>query len=120
MCTYAGTWATNSSPSASGGSYAYTNVSGAQVTVDFSGTYLAWVAKTCGWYGKAEVTLDGGTPVIVDLYSAGTVWKKTVYATGLLTDEPHSLVIRWLGSKNRRSSGTAIGVDAFDLINSAP
>lgn len=90
------------------------------MTVVFTGSYLDWVTKTCAWYGKAEVTLDDGTPVTVDLYSRGTVWKKTVYSTGLLKDQAHTLVIRWLGSKNWRSSGTAIGVDAFDVISSAP
>lgn len=74
------------------------------------------IAKTAPWYGEGVVTLDGRAPVTVDLYSGSTVWKKTVYNTGLLSDGPHTLVIRWLGSKNWRSSGTAVGVDAFDVI----
>jgi hypothetical protein len=86
------------------------------VTVEFTGRYLAWVAKTCPWYGRAEVTLDGGTPVIVDLYSGYTVWKKQVYNTGLLTDGPHTLVIKRTGSKYWRSSGAGVSVDAFDIL----
>jgi hypothetical protein len=114
---YAGTWSTGYTWSASGGSYVSGAGSAAQVTVTFTGRSLAWVAKTCPWYGRAQVTLDGGPPVTVDLYSAGITWKKRVYETGLLPGEgPHTLVIKWLGTKYWRSVGTAICVDAFDLL----
>ena len=82
----------------------------------FDGTYLAWVAKKGPAYGKAEVTLDTGTPVIVDLYSAADQYKKTVYNTGLLTTGVHTLTIKWLGTKNPAAKGTYIDIDAFDVI----
>jgi hypothetical protein len=113
---YVDTWNTGTTWSASGGSFRSSAASDDQVTVRFTGRYLAWVAKTCPWYGRAQVTLDGGPPVTVDLYSSSTVWKKQVYDTGLLTDEPHTLVIWCTGNKYWRSWGTSISVDALDIL----
>jgi hypothetical protein len=114
---YTGAWTPSAITwSASGGSYITANATGAQVTVNFTGSYLAWVAKTAPWYGKAQLKLDGGPAFQVDLYSATTGWKKQVYNTGLLTAGPHTLSIQWLGTKNTRSGGTTISVDAFDIL----
>jgi hypothetical protein len=84
--------------------------------VGFTGTYLAWYGQTAPWYGEAKVTLDGGEPFPVDLYSATTGWKKQVYNTGLLADTSHTLTIQWSGAKNPAASGTTIDVDAFDIM----
>jgi cell wall-associated NlpC family hydrolase/N-acetylmuramoyl-L-alanine amidase len=121
---YTGTWTTSATTwLASGGNYATVNATGAQVVVDFTGSYLAWVATTAPWYGKAQVTLVGGVDGVsadivttVDLYTATTGWKRQVYNTGLLTDGLHKLTITWLGTKYWRSTGTTISVDAFDVM----
>jgi hypothetical protein len=115
---YAGTWTKASSASASGGTYASGNVAGAKITLTFAGTYLTWFAKTAPWYGKAKVTLDGGTPVTVDLYSSAEAYKKQVYSTGLLAKKQHTLVIQWTGTKRTGSWGTAISADAFGVLGS--
>jgi uncharacterized protein YkwD len=114
--SYAGAWSTSWTWSASGGSFKYTNSPDASVTVRFEGTYLAWVAKTAPWYGKAAVSLDGGDPMYADLYSASTLYKRGVYNTGKLDDGPHTLTISWSGQKNAASSGYQIDVDTFDLL----
>jgi hypothetical protein len=113
---YAGVWTKGWSSSALGGSYVSGNVAGAKITITFTGSYVAWIAKTAPWYGKARVTLDGGTPVTVDLYSSAQVFGRRVYNTGLIANTPHTLVIQWTGSKRSSSSGTAISVDAFDVL----
>ena len=46
------------------------------MTATFTGTYLAWVTKTAPYCGKARVTLDGGAPTMVDLYSAAEANKQ--------------------------------------------
>jgi N-acetylmuramoyl-L-alanine amidase len=112
---YSGTWAKWTSAAASGGSFCYT-VAAANVTVNFTGSYLAWVADTGPIYGKAEVILDGGAPVTVDLYRAGYSGSQTVYRTASLTEGPHTLTIAWTGAKNASATNAVIGVDAFDLI----
>ncbi len=89
---------------------------GAKVTVDFTGTYLAWVATTGRTYGMARVTLDGGPPVVVDLFSWSTRYKQAVYNTGLVADGEHTLTIEWLGQKNSNAWFHQIDVDAFDIL----
>ncbi len=122
----AGTWSSHVGSWAlySGSGLMTANTAGAKMTVTFDGRYLAWVAKTTPWYGKAKVTLDAGTPdevvKIVDLYSWTQGYKRTVYNTGLLDEGSHTVVIEWLGEKYWRSAGTTISVDAFDLILALP
>jgi uncharacterized protein YkwD len=113
---YTGSWSTGWTWSASGGTFVSTSVSGSDVTITFSGTYLSWLARTTPWYGKAEVSLDGGDPVPVDLYSSTVGWKKAVYNTGLLDAGVHTIVISYTGTRNALASGTAISVDAADVI----
>jgi hypothetical protein len=112
---YTGTWTTSSSSSASGGNFRFANSAGSSVTVTFIGSYLSWVAKTSPVYGRAKVTLDGGTPVIVDLYSAKELWKQKVWETNPLVPGLHTVKIEWTGTKNSAATNTNIGVDAFDV-----
>jgi subtilisin family serine protease len=112
---WSGTWTTSSSTSYSGGSHRYANVSGASVTAVFSGTYLAWIAKTSPVYGKAKVTVDGTTTYLVDLYSAATGYKKKVWDSGILPSGLHTVRIEWTGQKSVSTGGTNISVDAFDV-----
>jgi hypothetical protein len=86
------------------------------VSLTFDGTYLSWLARTTPWYGRAEVTLDDTEPIMVDLYSSVVGWQKSVYSTGLLNAGTHTVVIKWTGAKNALSSGTAISVDAADVM----
>ncbi len=63
------------------------------VTVQFTGTSLTWVTKMSPRYGKARLTLDGGTPTIVDLYSATEVWQQKVWQSGTLEQGTHTVTI---------------------------
>ncbi len=113
---YAGTWTTSSSSAASAGNFRFANSTASSVTVTFVGSYLSWIAKKSPVYGKARVTLDAGTPVLVDLYSAKEVWKQKVWETKPLVPGTHTVKIEWTGTKNAAATGTNIGVDAFDVI----
>ena len=112
---YVGMWTASSSSSASGGSFRFADSAGSAVTVTFTGSYLAWIAKKSPVYGKAKVTVDGGTPMIVDLYSPSTLWKQKVWEK-TLGPGAHTLRIEWTGTKSTSATETNIGVDAFDLI----
>ncbi len=116
LLAYTGTWTVSSSSSASGGSFRYANAAGASVTATFKGTYLAWIAKKSPVYGVASVTLDGGTPVAVDLYSSSILWQKKVWETGTLASGTHTVTIRWTGDRNGHATDSNIGVDAFDVL----
>jgi hypothetical protein len=112
---YSGTWKTASAAGASGGSLAYADASGCSVTIDFVGTHLAWIAKESPVYGKATVTVDGGSAHTVDLYSKSTVWKHTVWETDTLSKDAHTVTIAWTGKKNTAATGTNINVDAISI-----
>jgi SpoIID/LytB domain protein len=112
---YGGLWSVIDSSLATDGSLKVLNSPGS-VTANFTGTYLAWVAKTAPYCGKAQVTLDGGSPTMVDLYSAVTANGQSVYNTGFLVAGPHTVTIEWTGTKNGAATNYQIGADAFDII----
>ena len=113
--TYAGTWTVASATAASGGSYRWANSSGMSVTATFSGTSLAWIAKKGPTYGIAKVSVDGGSPAMVDLYSGGALFQQKVWETGTLGAGFHTVKIEWNGTRNALSTNTNIDVDAFDV-----
>ena len=110
---YAGTWATFTTTSASGGSYTRANTSGASVTVSFTGTYLAWIATKGTTLGKAYVSLDGGTAVSVNLAASAVAYQQSVWNTGTLTAGAHTVKIWW---DTTNTAGKYISVDAFDVL----
>jgi hypothetical protein len=113
---YRGIWRVSSTPSASGGSFTYADSWGASVTAQFTGIYIAWMAKKSGLYGKAELTLDGGEPVTVDLYSAMSSYRQKVWNSGLLPYGVHTLKIRWTGVKNLAAGGTTVNLDGLQVM----
>jgi hypothetical protein len=112
---YRGVWTVSSGASASGGSFRFADSAEASLTITLKGTYLAWIAKKSPLYGRAKVTVDGGKPVTVDLYSARTLWQKKVWDTGRLAAGTHTVRIQWTGKKNPAADDTNIGVDAFEV-----
>ena len=113
---FEGVWATGTSPALSAGSYNWAYSEGAVARIEFVGTALEWITTKAPNYGIAKVTLDGGTPEYVDLYSATYAYKRSVWQASQLADEAHTLVIEWDGTKNASSTGTYIGVDAVDVV----
>jgi hypothetical protein len=113
---YSGSWQTVSSSLASGGSYAQTNSSGASLTIRFIGTNLVWIGKESPALGEAKVLVDGGAAHTVDLYSATTVSRHTIWQTGTLNQNvAHTVVISWTGKKRTAATGTSIDVDAIQI-----
>jgi hypothetical protein len=113
---YSGRWIRSSVGPASAGSFVYTDSPGASLTFHFMGSYCGWMAKTSDQYGKATVTLDGGAPSTVDLYSKKPVWRHIVWETKSLPFGDHTLKIQWTGKKKAVSKGTLINVDAIEIV----
>lgn len=103
------------SGSYSGGRQILAGPSWGAVSVSFVGTTLNWVSELGPNYGVASVSVDGGAPGSVDLYSPGSQPANTVYTTGELPYGPHTVTIGWTGRKNGASTGTYIPYDAFDI-----
>ena len=110
---YAGTWYTFSTSGASGGTYARADTSGASVTATFAGTYLAWIATAGTTLSKAYVSLDGKTPVSINLARTAVAYQQKVWNTGALASGKHIVKIWWDPAD---AAGKYISVDAFDVL----
>jgi hypothetical protein len=111
---YEGKWLDASNPAYSGGSYRYMTAAGA-ANVTFSGTQMTWVTSKGTSFGIARVSVDGGAPTQVDLYSATTQHRQAVWSTGALADGPHTVRIEWTGQRNASATNNYVGVDALDI-----
>ena len=80
------------------------------------GTSIRWIGYRGPDGGIAEVSVDGGTPVRVDTYSADFKVQEVLFTASGLEDKPHTLIIRATGEKNIRSTAAKIFVDAFDVV----
>ena len=89
---------------------------GASVTIAFTGTGLDWIARKGSSSGIARVTLDGTTPVTVDLYNSSTLYKQRVWSSGLLTSGAHTVKIEYTGTKRSAATSAAINIDALDAL----
>jgi hypothetical protein len=67
----------------------------APVSIAFSGTQLAVIARLGPDYGAATVTIDGDQqhPIIVNFYDANLQYQQTVWTTGSLADGDHVVTI---------------------------
>jgi hypothetical protein len=114
---YFGNWSTVSASGASGGSEKRGNTSSASLTVTFTGRQLDWIATTGSEMGKADVSLDGGAAVTVDLFSSETLYRQKVWSTGMLNNGTHKLEISW---NEENASGVYINIDALDVLGVLP
>jgi hypothetical protein len=113
---YTPSWPTSTYYLYSGGNEKYTYARGGAVCIPFWGASLDWIAKTGPQMGIALVSVDGGAPVQVDLYSASTKYQVSVWSTGDLAYGLHWVKIARSGTKNPNSTGTALTIDAVDVM----
>jgi hypothetical protein len=111
-----GPWTFTGGADDSGGSCRYTEDVGSSVTVKFSGTRITFVAATGLAVGEAKLTLDSGTPFLVDCYNATPIYQREVWSSGDLAPGTHYLRIECNGTCNPSSGGTGIYIDAFDVV----
>ncbi|MFF0084768.1 NPCBM/NEW2 domain-containing protein [Streptomyces canus] len=102
------------------GTNSWTETTGDSVAFAFTGTQLTFHAITDPGHGIAAVSLDGGAPVDVDLYSTGRTGDAPVWTSPTLPDGPHTFTLTSTGRKNAASSGTAVTVDRIDFVGEAP
>ena len=109
---YSSGWSTFATTGASGGSYKRANTGSASVTVCFTGTKLTWIATKGTTLGKAFVSLDGGTPVSVNLAASTVAYQQRVWTSGTLSSGQHTVKI-WRDPSSL--AGKYISIDAFDV-----
>ena len=114
---FSGAWAQESSGIAwSAGDAKITESAGAQATLTFRGTSVAWRSYRGPDAGIARVYLDGAFAAELDLYAPTHFVQDAVYTAGGLADGMHTLTVEAAGSRNPSSSAARVMVDAFDVI----
>lgn len=115
---YTGVWVTASDPTVSGGTAIESNQADATATLSFTGTKVSWIGYRCTCAaGIAEVSVDGGTPVQVDNYSATTEPQAVVFTSPTLPRGSHTLTITVTGQYDRAGNSAYVVIDAFDVSN---
>ncbi|MCA1833885.1 MAG: hypothetical protein LC750_14385 [Actinobacteria bacterium] len=100
---------------ASGGKYETTTMPGSNLYFTFHGTGIDWYTVTGPSQGKANVYIDGAFKGTIDNYASSTHYKvKRSYRS--LSDGAHTMRIVITGTKNTRSAGTSVCVDAWGII----
>lgn len=106
-----GDWATVNAGVYSAGSVIRTKNPGARFYATFYGNQVRWIGTVATTYGRARVSIDGGTPQEVVLTAPATEYNKVVFEkTGLSQNRIHTIVIQPLGT------GGTEGLAAIDAI----
>jgi hypothetical protein len=114
---YGGTgWTTLSNSSASGGSFHYARLSGNTVTFSFTGTGVRWIGQSSPYGGIANVQVDGVSAGSVNMYTAGTIYKKILFERTGLSNAAHTLRISVTGTSSPSAQSTTVYADAFDRL----
>ena len=110
---YQGSWARETNATYIGGAARACAVVGPRATYSaVNRSQLALVAQTGPNRGFANISIDGGPAIPVDLYSATRSGSKFVYVTTLMPRGTHTMVITARGTRNAASTGTSIDIDA--------
>jgi hypothetical protein len=111
---YSGTWSTQSSGSATGGSYAWSATKGAYAKYAFTGTGVRWIGIRSPNGGIAEVRIDGALVAKVNQYAGTTSWKQTMFEKTGLVAGSHTIEVRVTGTRDSRAANVRAYVDAFE------
>jgi hypothetical protein len=108
---YAG-WSGMPMATADGGTERVSDMTGAKVTLPFTGTSVTWETATGPDQGVARILVDGVPLTTVDNYSAAPVAKVRRTFT-VLTSGDHVLQVVVAGQHRAESTSSQVSVDAF-------
>jgi photosystem II stability/assembly factor-like uncharacterized protein len=113
---YAGEWAVQRGKDRSAGSACFSNSAGDTVQLTFVGESIKWIGSTGPDHGVAKVYIDDRYTKEVDLYRDAGSSMDEVFSVSDLRYGPHRVRVEISPSKNVRSSGNRVEVDAFDVF----
>jgi hypothetical protein len=112
--SYTGKWSTASSSGFSDGSATRSNEIGATASISFTGRSVRLIGSLSYKHGHAEVTIDGGPPTTVDLYTVGKVSRAVLFERYDLPAGEHVLTVRVTGNRHPDATDHRIEIDAVD------
>jgi hypothetical protein len=109
---YQGSWfaCTVCPPPTANNSYRYSTAGGAQATIRFNGTAISIYGVKDPSGGQASISVDGGTPVVVDTFAA-TCAAALLRTISGLTAADHTAVILNRGQRGSPGTGTVVAFD---------
>jgi hypothetical protein len=110
---YAGTWTTQTTTVATGGTRRFASLAGARATFTFTGRAIAWVAERGPGKGQADVWINDVFAGTVDLYNSSTRPRYIAFRRTFTASGPHTIQIRVRGTKRADATGTRIDLDSF-------
>lgn len=110
-----GCWEDRSDPQFSGEHVAVSLKKGCAAKFSFTGTRVDVVSASGPQLGKAKIYVDSVLSRTVDLYAARRNYQETVFTRTGMKRGVHTIRLEPSGSKNSRSSGYAVALDAFDV-----
>jgi len=113
---YTGVWNRSADSKASGGYLQSTTDSNVKITYTFYGTGIDWLATTTPTSRTVMVSIDGGQPVRVDLYSPSIKYEVPVFRVRNIPLGMHTIEIID-SERNSASSNNYIYSDAFRIVD---
>ena len=104
-------WQVYSNPNNSNGSAYFSEDPSANLTFSFTGTSAKVVGYKSGWYGIADVYIDGNKVGSIDYYGASTQYQQVLFQKSGLTSGSHVLKLVNTGTRNPSAIGNSINID---------
>jgi len=86
---------------------------GAALEAVFEGKRILWFSKLGDNCGRAEVSIDGGSPQIVDTYCSDDVWGVCAFRSELAKPGQHTIRITVRGDHNPRATDSLVFIDGL-------
>jgi photosystem II stability/assembly factor-like uncharacterized protein len=113
---YEGEWRIANGDDFSASSVSHSDVAHNEAILNFVGTGISWIGTTSNDQGIAEVYVDGDYMADVDQFSDTRATMVKVYSITDLAYAPHTIIVEVTGTKNPKSTGYRIEIDAFDVL----
>jgi len=97
-----------------------TNKANASVSLTANGSAFAFVTSVGPAMGQVEITLDGESMGMIDLYAPVETDRYVAWSTSFADFGTHTLTVTAMGTKNPLSTSTRIVLDAFAVVGNAP
>jgi photosystem II stability/assembly factor-like uncharacterized protein len=113
---YQGDWEVSEGNGFSASTVSHSNVAHNKAVLNFVGTGVVWIGTESNNQGVARVCIDGDSKAYVDQFSDTRNDMVRSYSITSLDYGPHTIMIEVTDTKNPKSSGYRIEIDAFDVM----
>lgn len=110
--TYSGSWTHSADANYYNSTKSVSGTVGNYVQFAFTGTGVSLSTSKASGIGKLSISIDGGTPVVVDGYSPTAYYQVPIFQVSGLAPGAHTIRAT-IAPKNPLSASNNIGIDSF-------